>query len=1015
MPKPRQRSRRTAARAQATGHDAQAERRAANPADADPRRALSTDFHAADRQASEHVIKGFYEEFRAERAAFLESIRGIPQAADREWYASLMLNRLMFLYFIQQKNFLDDDAAYLRHRLDTYRPAGDAHRPAGDAYRPAGEHAPAGSFYRDFLLPLFHEALARQERTPRVEALTGRVPYLGGGLFDQHPLERSHAEIHIGDRAFARLFDFFDKYRWRADELAASQERTVTPDVLGYIFEKYVNQKQMGAYFTREDVTDYISKTAIIPFLFETAAKTYPPLLHPQAPAWSLLRNHPERYIYQPVRKGILEEGRLVPLPQEIAAGINDPRLRTLWNRPAPAAFALAGETWREHVARRTRCLELREKLTAGEVSSVNHLITYNLDIRRFAADLLQTCEEPELLRAFYRALERITILDPTCGSGALLFAAMKILAPLHEACLRRMEAFPQDEDFRLLLRRVEPHARPYMILRSIIVNNLYGVDVMEEATEICKLRLFLKLVAHARRDASAPNQGIEPLPDIDFNIRTGNTLVGFASYGEVRQVISGATERRPDLGSDIGRIAESAFDAARAFEKFHGVQAREPSDASQSRSSKSELRERLKALDEELDRYLAGEYGGRAGDTSAFAGWRESHRPFHWFVEFYDIIKRGGFDVIIGNPPYVEYSKVRAHYELPAKGYETQTTGNLYPLVVERSLALLAEGGSLSVILPLSAFCTQRMRPLIELVKRRSGAKWVAHFGWRPATLFEGVNIPLSILISKPGAHATHTTTFVKWYKEQRPALFSNLQFAPSDEFLLFEHVIPKIGAPIERRILAKMFSKRKSIGDYLSHTKGQGARLFYRNTGGLYWRIFTDFRPFFSQDGSEMSSSTESTLDFPDRETLSHMTGILNSNLYWLFYVVFSSFHHVNPPDILAFPVDLEEMDEATKRRLRLAARRVMDDLKRHSQIRQRVHRGGHTSRMQTFFPSRSKPLVDELDRVLALHYGFDAEELDFIINYDIKYRLADDEAERCPLEHLPARQLLTASVAG
>ena len=70
-----------------------------------------------------------------------------------------------------------------------------------------------------------------------------------------------------------------------------------------------------------------------------------------------------------------------------------------------------------------------------------------------------------------------------------------------------------------------------YFILKSIVLNNLYGVDIMEEAVEICKLRLFLKLVAQLES-----YDQIEPLPDIDFNVRAGNTLVGFTSLDAVRQ-----------------------------------------------------------------------------------------------------------------------------------------------------------------------------------------------------------------------------------------------------------------------------------------------------------------------------------------------------------------------------------------------------------------------------------------------------------------------------------------------
>src|ERR1019366_6401921 len=91
----------------------------------------------------ERVTKKFYDQFKKEHAAFLGFIDGIPIKADAEWYASVMLNRMMFVYFIQRKGFLADDTNYLRHRLDLCQ-----QEKGKDKFY---------SFYRYFLLRLFHE------------------------------------------------------------------------------------------------------------------------------------------------------------------------------------------------------------------------------------------------------------------------------------------------------------------------------------------------------------------------------------------------------------------------------------------------------------------------------------------------------------------------------------------------------------------------------------------------------------------------------------------------------------------------------------------------------------------------------------------------------------------------------------------------------------------------------------------------------------------------------------------
>jgi hypothetical protein len=152
-------------------------------------------------------------------------------------------------------------------------------------------------------------------------------------LFDVHQLEKANPEIQINDDAFERLFDFFDAYEWHLDDRPLHKDNQINPDVLGYIFEKYINQKQMGAYYTKEDITGYIARNTIIPFLFNAAEKDCDIAFRPESVVWRLLSDDPKRYIYPAVGHSIFCDARQTParplvranpLPPAVVEGISD-------------------------------------------------------------------------------------------------------------------------------------------------------------------------------------------------------------------------------------------------------------------------------------------------------------------------------------------------------------------------------------------------------------------------------------------------------------------------------------------------------------------------------------------------------------------------------------------------------------------------------------------------------------------------------------------------------------------
>ena len=943
----------------------------------------------------EKVTKRFYDHFRKELTAFGNFIEGITAQGDRDWYASLMLNRMMFVYFFQKQEFLDEDPDYLRNRLKMVQ-----ERNGGGRFQ---------QFYRLFLLRLFHEGLGQPEaqRAPDLAKLLGKVPFLNGGLFDVHDLERDNPDISIPDEAFERVFQFFDGYRWHLDERPHREDNEINPDVLGYIFEKYVNQKQMGAYYTKEDITGYISRNTVLPFLFDAARKECRTAFGPKGGVWRLLRDDPDRYIYPAVGHGITWNARdvlnplrpVVPadLPEEIAAGIGDVSQRGGWNAPAPDDYALPTETWREVVARRTRYYEVRDKLGAGEVQEINDLITLNLDIERFARDVIVQSEGPELLRAFWHAMRDVSVLDPTCGSGAFLFAALNILEPLYTACLEGMRGFLDDAkrseqkrspqhlgDFRRILEQVDKHpSERYYILKSIVLNNLYGVDIMEEAVEICKLRLFLKLVAQLER-----YDQIEPLPDIDFNIRAGNTLVGFTSLDAVRQamtIMPNGQHRQvfPEDQEALDHINEEAEIAGAAFNQFRWQQTILGGEVTS--ADKQALQDRLRSLNGELDSHLAREYGIDICKTSAFDAWRISHQPFHWFVEFFGIMSKGGFDVVIGNPPYVEYKKVKSEYTV--KGYETEPCGNLYAFVVERNKALCSNIGCTSMIIPHSAICTDRMAD-VQTVLFDDSATWSSTYDIRPSKLFEGVDQRLCIYVIQRSNNGLNsfTSRYHRWHEGKRPTLFQLLEYVDSTSFD-FTNSVPKMESLWESKVLSKL---KHSVALGVSITGRRGHTIYYHNAP-RYWVRATDFAPYFwnERDGEKISTQVKA-VRFSTEDDANAIVAALNSSLFYWWFLLLSDSRHLNLREIETFPFGLQRMKNSTKLRLLQLTDELMDSFKLHSKRKETHYKTTGKVVYDEFDQKPSKPIVDKIDRVLAQHYGLTEDELDFIINYDIKYRM-------------------------
>jgi hypothetical protein len=962
----------------------------------DVKQRVTANFH----QNAEKVTKQFYDKFKKEHTSFLGFIKGIETKVDRDWYASLMLNRLMFCYFIQKKGFLDDNKNYLRDKLKICQEKKGKNK--------------FYSFYRDFLLVLFHEGLNELKQREEVKVEIGRIPYLNGGLFDEHELEKMYQGIDIDDKAFERVFDFFDQYEWHLDTRVTATGKDINPDVIGYIFEKYINDRaQMGAYYTKEDITEYISKNTVLPWLFDETKRNYPKAFESEGELWNWVKQSGDDYIYDAVKYGIPKEGGLFDdLTDEIKDGFQpdlehkmvkadeEPHLwqiRKPWNQKAPADIALPTEIFRELIERRKRYADVKAKIENGGITQINDFITFNLNIRQFAQDVIKNTSDPNFLRHFYKAINKVTILDPTCGSGAFLFAAMNILELLYEACLMRMRAFVEEEDrlneeekrrfknqyrfFRQVLAETQNEHHPnlqYFIYKSIILQNLYGVDIMKEAVEIAKLRLFLKLVATVDADYRKPNLGLEPLPDIDFNIRAGNTLVGFATEKELEKAL---------VEDMMGAIVKQEIDekcdiVARTFTRYKEIQLSTGDNYHDFKAAKEELNKRLKELNQELNLLLHKQASGLK-----YEDWLSSHQPFHWFAEFYEIIHdRGGFDVIIGNPPYVQYSENKFSYRVQEDLYETFKSGNLYSFVYERSHLLLKNMAWSGLIVQISCLSTPAMKTMRQRMTKHNSLLYVSNYATRPAYLFEGVTMNLTIILNQKESNCKpkiFASNYLRWINETRKYLFESIPYSlifPHSIF--YDYSLPKLSLEIENMTISKVVGINETVGNYLAPNKrSTPQQIYYRTAGGRYFKIFID-RDFGSESKSNKSKY------FANETNVYEFIAVLSSNLWWWWYTLHFDMYNCKDYMMYSFPYQISNDDGLIE-----LGENLCNDLVSNADRKIQSYETTGNREQLIFSPSKSKYIIDKIDNVLAKHYGFTENELDFIINYDIKYRMGKE----------------------
>ena len=607
-------------------------------------------------------------------------------------------------------------------------------------------------------------------------------------------------DVVLSNEVLEKILFILSKYNWSLN--TNKSDEFITPDLLGKVFEKYINQKESGAYYTEDDTIEYINNTAIIYSLINTLE----------------LDEITMREIFR----------------------YTDMGLKADYN--------------------------------------VEELIKLNVNLKNFFIEFICKTSDLKLLTNIEEKIRGFSVMDITCGTGAFLVNALELLQEVRIII-----------NERLVSNNLAKPLSSLEIVISIIESNLYGVDIMNDAIEIAKFRMYLKVLTECINNS---NQSFDR--ELMFNLKVGNVLVGaIDDEGEYLKL---------DDGSDFNKI------------------------------------------------------------------------QFNWKEKFPQVMNTGGFDCIIGNPPYVEYSKIRSNYTV--SGFSTLKAGNIYAYVMERAVKLLKPKGVMGVIVPLSIISTPRMKDLRIFLKNNCTDTYISNFGDRPGTLFNGVHQKVSIVIARIGKDREpklYTTSYYHWYKDERGYLFENLRYIENSSNQNDYYL--KLGSELELSIIKKMKKYNKSLFDL---TDKNGKYSAYLNTRLTFW-----VKSFYE----EKISNEFKKYNFDDDNKAKIFVGITNSTLYYFIWECISDGWHITNKELQGFNFDYQLLSVNMSKMICDLVDKLEKDLEDN-----KVYIGSKQTEYE-YRHKKSKLIIDQIDEILADYYGFTPEEIKYIKNYQLKYRMNDE----------------------
>lgn len=553
----------------------------------------------------------------------------------------------------------------------------------------------------------------------------------------------------------------------------------------------------------------------------------------------------------------------------------------------------------------------------------------------------------------------------------------------------------------------------PAKVKQEIIQNSIYGVDIEKGAVDIARLRFWLSLVV----DETIP----KPLPNLDYKIVVGNSLLSKFD----QEVIDIDWNIKAKNASAVERIindqqAKLVLLYTRQYEYFQaGVDKHKQQQrirdlkidilVNQLTLEKITYEENNKiqqsAFPTDKEKKKAEEIREKTRDYYRTIHKLEAVKKnkaeeldfFDWKLNFPEVMNEkitkgeAGFNIVIGNPPYGAKLKedeklfLKAKY-ITANSIKTVQKGSLdsFSLFIELGFNNLSKESNLHFIVPISITSSDSMTGTHKMLEKYCDTIKISSYAVRPQPVFENAVVNTSIIFFKKTNSECRKLELTKMHRKSfdfnLERLLNNLCFVNVLDYKIRGRY-PKISLEIEKNILKKIFNLKTTLDSLI---KDEGAPIYYRSTGGRYFKVITNY---------PTGSTQEKAIHF-DKKYAKSIGAILSSSLFFWWYQIFSDNLHIKSYEIEQFKIPLNDLTPVNIKLLEAIYDEYLNDIEINVQVRQTTKYANIDS-FKEYKIWKSKKIIDMIDDLIGPLYNFSKEEIEFIKDYEINFRLQSEES--------------------